>query len=97
MLDKDLRKPRRERTAREAEATAERLAAAKAVYEERWGKIDGALNLMEQATRDYFAVWHPNSSTLIDLLDRVRTTYRAIKDERGLDDEGWENPGYGEE
>lgn len=92
----DLRKPRRDLHVREAEEAAKRLAEFEKRGAESIARRQATNALIEQAVRSFFENVRPNSSILIDLLDRVRLVYRQIKDERGIDDEGWENPRWGE-
>lgn len=93
----DLRKPRRDLHTREAEEAARRLAEEERRGEEAIVRGQATNALIEQAVRSYFESRHANSSVLIDLQDRVRLVYRQIKDERGISDEGWENPQWGQE
>jgi hypothetical protein len=91
----ELRKPRFDKTAREAAVAAERLAKAIIEGEKKKEVHRIALDHLEQGVRGLFAHYRPNASTLIGVLDHVRLIYRAIKDERGIDDEKWEDPHYG--
>lgn len=91
------KKPRFDKTAREAALAVERLQRQEADAIARQEAYRIALDHIDQGVRGYFALRHPNASTLIAVLDHVRLAYKKVKDERGINDEPWENPGYGQE